>query len=311
MKRAVLVVIERPLRTGIAELSAVPAAGLTIGPWDVGRTAALQLVRGGAEHVLCISAVEAATVAARCAAAVTAAGGHSRLHLVRRRSDVPRAVADWSRDTAGPALVTTAHMLSSHSWGHASELAAGRSVFLAAEWTNGADPSDPDTLMQLQEGAWLTDTPEVLIDTLLAPGPAPSWPRVQWAGRVLTSDRQVLALICDLLDGRMPYAEPLSDNEVRVSVDPSATVHPTARLVGPVYVGPGAIVRERAQVGPRVVVEPGAEIGPGARLEQVWVLPGARIAATATVTGGVAANDGIWLTTPEGSVLSPPGAGRV
>ena len=109
----------------------------------------------------------------------------------------------------------------------------------------------------------------------------------------------------------MPYAEPLSDNEDRVSVDPSATVHPTARLVGPVYVGPGAFVRERAQVGPRVVVEPGAEIGPGARLEQVWVLPGARFAAPASVSGGVAANYGIWLSTPEGSVLSRPGAGRV
>lgn len=63
-------------------------------------------------------------------------------------------------------------------------------------------------------------------------------------------------------------------------VDPTAEVHPAARLVPPVYVGPGAIVEEGARLGSLAV------LGAGARLEARGVVENAVVGARAIVGAG-------------------------
>jgi NDP-sugar pyrophosphorylase family protein len=60
-------------------------------------------------------------------------------------------------------------------------------------------------------------------------------------------------------------------------VDPLATVAASAKLVGPLRIGPGARVEEGASVGPDVVVGRGATVAAGARIERAVAWPGARV----------------------------------
>ena len=75
--------------------------------------------------------------------------------------------------------------------------------------------------------------------------------------------------VANVLDGavELPYAEV----PVR-GVDESATVDPTARLVLPVWVGPGATIGRNAEVGPHVQLGRGATVQPGTRITSsiVW-----------------------------------------
>lgn len=84
-----------------------------------------------------------------------------------------------------------------------------------------------------------------------------------------STEERYLQGVFNVLDGLvdLPYAE----RPVR-GVDPSATVHPEARLIDPVFVGPGASIGAGAVVGPRVQVGAGAAVQPGARLRRavVW-----------------------------------------
>jgi mannose-1-phosphate guanylyltransferase len=64
-------------------------------------------------------------------------------------------------------------------------------------------------------------------------------------------------------------------------VDESAEVHPGAKLVPPVYVGPGAVVEEGARLGSLAV------LGAGARLERGGVVENAVVGARTTVAAGV------------------------
>ena len=70
-------------------------------------------------------------------------------------------------------------------------------------------------------------------------------------------------------------------------IDRSAEVHPGARLVPPVYVGPGAVVEARARVGSLAVVGEGTRLGEGAIVENAVVGARATVGAGSVVVGSV------------------------
>ncbi|HET7743963.1 MAG TPA: NDP-sugar synthase [Gaiellaceae bacterium] len=70
-------------------------------------------------------------------------------------------------------------------------------------------------------------------------------------------------------------------------VDPTAEVHPGARLVPPVYIGPSAVVEEGARAGSLAVVGPGSRIAAGAVVENAVIGGSTTIAAGASVVGSI------------------------
>jgi mannose-1-phosphate guanylyltransferase len=70
-------------------------------------------------------------------------------------------------------------------------------------------------------------------------------------------------------------------------VDTQANVHAGARLVPPVYIGPGAVVEKGARAGSLAAVGAGAHLGEGAVVESAVVGAGAAIGAGSTVVGSV------------------------
>jgi mannose-1-phosphate guanylyltransferase len=65
-------------------------------------------------------------------------------------------------------------------------------------------------------------------------------------------------------------------------VDLTARIHPSARVVAPIRIGPGAVVEEGAIVGPDVVVGAGATVAKGATLARTVVWAGSRAAGQLT-----------------------------
>jgi mannose-1-phosphate guanylyltransferase len=74
-------------------------------------------------------------------------------------------------------------------------------------------------------------------------------------------------------------------------VDPSATVHPGARLVPPVYVGPGAVVEEGARAGSLAVLGAGSRLARGSLVENAVVGARAKIGAATIVVGSVVGDE--------------------
>lgn len=74
-------------------------------------------------------------------------------------------------------------------------------------------------------------------------------------------------------------------------VDPSAEVQAGARLVPPVYVGPGAVVEEGARAGSLAVVGAGSRLCAGAVVENAVVGARTRIGTGSVVTGSIVGDD--------------------
>jgi mannose-1-phosphate guanylyltransferase len=74
-------------------------------------------------------------------------------------------------------------------------------------------------------------------------------------------------------------------------VDPSAVVHPGARLVPPVYVGPGAVVEADARVGSLAVLGAGSQLAAGCVVENAVVGSRAAVGAGSTVVGSIVGDD--------------------
>jgi mannose-1-phosphate guanylyltransferase len=70
-------------------------------------------------------------------------------------------------------------------------------------------------------------------------------------------------------------------------VDSSARVDPNARLVPPVFVGPGAVVEVGARAGSLAVLGAGARVGAGAVVESSVLGAGATVGAHAVLVGSV------------------------
>jgi mannose-1-phosphate guanylyltransferase len=76
-------------------------------------------------------------------------------------------------------------------------------------------------------------------------------------------------------------------------VDPSAEVDSQARLVPPVYVGPGAIVEAGARVGSLAVLGEGSRLGENAVIENAVVGAGATVGAGSVVVGSVIGDEAV------------------
>jgi mannose-1-phosphate guanylyltransferase len=74
-------------------------------------------------------------------------------------------------------------------------------------------------------------------------------------------------------------------------VDETADVHPAARLVPPVYVGPGAVVEEGARLGSLAVLGAGARLERGGVVENAVVGARTRVGEGASVVGSVVGDD--------------------
>ncbi len=74
-------------------------------------------------------------------------------------------------------------------------------------------------------------------------------------------------------------------------VDGSAQVHPGARLVPPVYVGPGAVVEDGARAGSLAVVGAGAHLARGALVESTVIGARVKIGAATAVVGSIVGDD--------------------
>jgi mannose-1-phosphate guanylyltransferase len=74
-------------------------------------------------------------------------------------------------------------------------------------------------------------------------------------------------------------------------VDPSAEVHPGARLVPPVYIGPGAVVEAGARVGSLAVLGTGSRLGEGAVVENAVVGARTTVGARSLVFGSIVGDD--------------------
>jgi len=74
-------------------------------------------------------------------------------------------------------------------------------------------------------------------------------------------------------------------------VDPKAKVHKRARLVPPVYVGPGAVVEEGARVGSLAVLGAGSRLSADSIVENAVVGARATIGPGSVVIGSVVGDD--------------------
>ncbi len=74
-------------------------------------------------------------------------------------------------------------------------------------------------------------------------------------------------------------------------VDDTADVHPGAKLVPPVYVGPGAVVEDGARLGSLAVLGAEARLAEGCVVENAVVGARTRIGARASVVGSIIGDD--------------------
>lgn len=112
--------------------------------------------------------------------------------------------------------------------------------------------------------------------------------------RYLAAVRDLLSGAVDLERFRAGGVDPFAgceDRGGRCFVDPAARVHPSARLTGPLWIGPGAEVGEGSEVGPLVALEGGARVGPGARLTGTVVWPDTAVGREEILEGTIAAGD--------------------
>jgi lipopolysaccharide/colanic/teichoic acid biosynthesis glycosyltransferase/carbonic anhydrase/acetyltransferase-like protein (isoleucine patch superfamily) len=90
----------------------------------------------------------------------------------------------------------------------------------------------------------------------------------------LSHEHAFLTLSERFVLGQTPASGPRPPNRA-----PGATVHPTARILGPVIIQDGAIIEEGATVAGPAVVGCGARVGPNALVAQCVVVPGTSVTA--------------------------------
>jgi NDP-sugar pyrophosphorylase family protein len=98
-------------------------------------------------------------------------------------------------------------------------------------------------------------------------------PRFVMVGSLI-NDRLDLTTQADLLELNRIY---LRRQCTPVCIDVSARVSPTARIEGPVWIGPRCVIEEQAHVGPGVVLEGDNIVSAGSNIKDALVLRGSLI----------------------------------
>lgn len=91
----------------------------------------------------------------------------------------------------------------------------------------------------------------------------------------------------DILDGRCRTGLTGLAGPKATTVSASATVAPTARLLAPSFVGPGAAVHRDAEVGPHAVLGSGSVVEAAATVRDAVVWPESIVGAGATLDGAI------------------------
>ena len=91
----------------------------------------------------------------------------------------------------------------------------------------------------------------------------------------------------DIFDGRCRTGCAALAGPGETMVSASASVAPTARLLAPSFVGPGATVHPGAEVGPHAVLGDGSVVGTAARVRDSIVWPESIIGTDATLDGAI------------------------
>ncbi len=113
-------------------------------------------------------------------------------------------------------------------------------------------------------------------------------------GRIVAirNEEAYLNAIVDLLNDpqhRQEFVDHLPGNLPGIWIDPTAYVHPTARIIGPAYVGPGAKVMADATVIGPATIGANCEIGAEAVVHESVLWNDAKIGANAMVEHAVVA----------------------
>ena len=90
----------------------------------------------------------------------------------------------------------------------------------------------------------------------------------------------------DILRGSLPF-EGFIPNAGGIFVDPSATVESGAKLMGPAFIGEGAVVKTKAAIEPFAVIGPNCRIEEGASVGDTVLWSNVRIGADASVRGAL------------------------
>ncbi|MDX1935433.1 MAG: NDP-sugar synthase [Capsulimonadales bacterium] len=83
-------------------------------------------------------------------------------------------------------------------------------------------------------------------------------------------------------------------DENRILIRPGAYVHPTARLIGPVYVGENSHIGEGAQIGPNAVLGANVLVGERATIKDALLLPAASVGGGLELADAVADRGRVW-----------------
>jgi NDP-sugar pyrophosphorylase family protein len=119
------------------------------------------------------------------------------------------------------------------------------------------------------------------------------------SGRIITirNEESYLNAMVDLLediDHRDLFTRHLPSKVPALWIDEAASIHPSARVVGPAYVGPGAIIEADAVVIGPAIVGPDCHIGQDAIVNESILWRGSRVGHGATVEHTVmAANSAV------------------
>ncbi len=109
----------------------------------------------------------------------------------------------------------------------------------------------------------------------------------------LDANRAALAGELPLALDPFPLAAFAARGEQRWGARDALAIHPSARLVGPVWLGPGVVVHADAVLGPGVVVGAGAEVGAGTRVRDAVVWDGARVGPEERLQAAIVHDSGV------------------
>jgi carbonic anhydrase/acetyltransferase-like protein (isoleucine patch superfamily) len=115
----------------------------------------------------------------------------------------------------------------------------------------------------------------------------PAGPEIRCMESYMSAVREVLAAACPGAEIRIPR---------------SARVHPTARLTGPVFLGPGVEIGAEATVGPNVAVGPNSIVDRHTKLTNAVVMPDTFIGGRMWLDSAVVDRDRVVSPGPGGFV---------